>query len=609
MTDGKTYTVTFTAQDEAKTQSSAKFTATDGTIADFALSTTSITANKATTIKYSALDAKSIVIYEKEITDKPSGIDIDVTCDNGYVDGAKLVLINAGNTAKVVVTYHTYKYDTEGNETGVIKKEFTITAVDASATVSNFGYTVVGATTDTPAWENLTANTKLSMSDSTKYVKFQIKDSNNENVTSSCGYTVESSNNNILLASGDVATYATVVPVAEGTAYLILKDGSKTITTLPITVVAKRVIGSFTLDKASVSIATSAAAATTGVPAAPGTTFISYSVKDQYGDTMSGATIDEITCVSKPSTTATTPTVTDNGTGKLLISTDSADKGTYTYKVVAKAGDKTQTKSFSVNVVSPSGNTDYVLQFVGTSDSAEGTNAISSMDATVNKDNTGSKTISVNIAKRQSGVIVGGLDLSTVTVSAISVIGSDGKTYAKSGSTSCAAITNTELTNALGATDSDGKLFNVNVVDALAETMNTNPLVVKNLAAGAYTVKVDLKENVSGKEVTRTVTGTFKITDSQPTLTANVLATNCTNKANLESVFEDKDFVKYVYGGVTQADNDVQFVEVDGDSKKNGKNYVVKKVTVAVPVPGASTLTYVKMTVPVNRVFTNSVDW
>ena len=102
MTDGKSYTVTYTAQDEAKTQSSAKFTATDGTIADFALSTTSITANKATTIKYSALDAKNVVIYEKEITDKPSGIDIDVTCDNGYQDGSKLVLINAGNNVETV---------------------------------------------------------------------------------------------------------------------------------------------------------------------------------------------------------------------------------------------------------------------------------------------------------------------------------------------------------------------------------------------------------------------------------------------------------------------------------------------------------------------------
>ncbi|MCI7129921.1 MAG: hypothetical protein MSA09_05080 [Lachnospiraceae bacterium] len=607
MTDGKSYTVTYTAQDEAKTQSSAKFTATDGTIADFALSTASITANKATTIKYSALDAKGVVIYEKEINNTSNGVEIAVTCDNGYQDGSKLVLMSAGNTAKVVITYHTYKYDTEGNETGVIKKEFTVTAVDANATVSNFVYTIVDNQNDIPAWENLTANTKLAMNDGTKYVKFQIKDSNNENVTTSCGYTVESSNSNILLASGD-ANVATIVPVAEGTAYLILKDGSKTITTLPITVVAKRVIANFALDKTSVSIATDAAAD------APGATFIGYSMKDQYGATLSGATVTDIKCVSKPSN-ATEPTVI-NGSGKILIYAPiTATKGSYTYTVTATdAEKKTQTKSFSVNVVSPgaSASTDYVLQFVGAAGSADGTNAISSMDATVNKVTTASKSIAVNIAKRQSGVIVGGLNLSTVTVSSIKVVGSNGTTYvsansARTGTVTTAAIDDSAVDTAFANTDPDGTVFSINVVDI---TNKGTTGTTKNLPAGSYTVTVELNEKLanSTNTVKRTVVNNFKITDSQPVLTATVLATT-TGYNDLTDVVKDKDLMKYVYGGVTLDTTKVKFVKAD--SVKNGKTCVVKTVTIAIPVPGTNDADYVQMTVPVNRVFTttNASDW
>ena len=609
MTDGKTYTVTFTAQDEAKTQSSAKFTATDGTIADFALSTTSITANKATTIKYSALDAKNVVIYEKEITDKPSGIDIDVTCDNGYQDGSKLVLINAGNTAKVVVTYHTYKYDTEGNETGVIKKEFTVTAVDANATVSNFVYTIVKAG-NTPAWENLTANTKLAMGDDDRAAVFQIKDSNGENVTSTCGYTVESSNNNILLvsAANGVNGEAQLKPVAEGTAYLILKDGSKTVATLPVTVVAKRVIASFTLDKSSVSVATSAGAD------APGATFIGYTAKDQYGDDID-VNLNDPDCKTKPSSTAVKPHVAINTTDKkITIDTQDGDnvvdatKGSYTYTVTATDGsNKSQTKSFTVNVVSPSTTTsaDYVLQFVEGTDS-DGTKAIASMDTTVNKDTT-AKTISVNIAKRQNGVIVGGLDLNTVTISSIKVVGSNGTTYVNakdiSKATSSSAIDAEQVTAVFGdgAKDTSGKLFEISAVAIDTTTLAGNSLAVKNLPAGSYTVYVEFK--VGNSTVNRTAVNSFKITDSQPALTASVLATSI-DATTLDAVIENKDFVKFVYGGVTQIENDastVKFIKADNSSKL-GTNYVVKNVVVGVKV---GTNKYVQMTAPINRVFTS----
>ena len=334
-------------------------------------------------------------------------------------------------------------------------------------------------------------------------------------------------------------------------------------------------------------------------------------MKDQYDATLSGATVTEVKCVSKPAN-ATEPVVTPVA-GKLVIRATNATKGGYTYTVTATdAEKKTQTKSFSVNVVEPSGNIDYVLQFVGDSADVSGEKAIASMDATVNKDNITSKTISVNVAKRQSGVIVDALALNnptTVSVASVKVIGSDGKTYfsanaAGTNTVTHAAIDDSAVTKAFAGTAANGSLFDVKVVDASNITGNG---VAKNLPAGSYTVTVELKEKLTnGNIVTRTAVNNFKITDSQPVLTATVLATS-TDKNSMATIVNDKDLMKYVYGGVTLDATTVKYV--GEDSVKNGKTCVVKSVTIAVPIPG-STGNYVKLTAPINRVFTtNASSW
>lgn len=600
MADGKVYTVTYTAQDAAKTVSEAKFTATDSKIAGFALSTATVTTNKATTIKYSALDANGVVIYEKGINDKPNGIDIEVTSDNGFVDGSKLTLMTTGATAKVTVTYHTYKYDAAGNEQDVIKKEFTITAVENSAAASKFNYTIVKKDVS-PAWENLTVNTKLATNDNDRVAKFQIKDSNGEDITATCGYTVESSNSQIVIAAGDVNSGATLVPVTEGSAYLILKDGTKTVTTFPITVVAKRIIANFTLDKTSVSIATTAALASNGSAS------IGYTAKDQYGDKIE-VDLSAPECKSMPAN-ASAPSVNIVG-NKITIETDNATKGTYSYTVTATAGDKKQTKSFSVNVVAPK-STDgksYVLQFTKGVGTVSGAAALTSMNTTITNDSNAAQTIAVSIAEKQSGVIVGPLNTTatTVSVSSIKVTGSDGKTYAASGANITKKVTSDAidamaLAKGLNASgDVNGKLFDISVVTGTQD-------FVKNLPAGSYKVEVVISVTDDGKTTKKTATGSFTITDAQPVLTANVVATN-TEETSIKAVFKNANFVKFVYGGVTQVkdgDSDIgEVVKVYG--YVNGKTCVVNKVTVNVKVPGGSNT--VQMTVPVNRVFTTTAD-
>lgn len=597
MTDGKSYTLTYTAQDEAKTQSTATFTATDGKIASFALTPETIPANKATTIKYRALDANSVVIYEKPINDKGEGIDIDVATDNGYMDDAKLTLYEVGNTAKVTVSYHTYNYDAQGNETGLVKNEFTVTAVDSSVAVSGVKYTIVNDDTTIPAWENLTANTRLAMNDNNKYARFQIKDSNGDDITADSEYTVESSNDNIVLASGVANGAVSLVPVKEGSAYLVLKDKDKTVTTLAITVVSARTLATFTLDKTSVVIATDAAAKSVGAVS------IGYSAKDQYGEDIE-VTVSEPARSNSTTSNGVTPAVTPNGAkGTITLSTSNATTGTYTYNVTASAGEVTRTRTFSVNVKKPNNTSTYEMLFVKGTDS-DGANATKTLDTTVTKDSSAGTNISVNLVKRSNGVISDAAG--SVRLKSIIVRGSNGTKYADTTPTdatkvvSSAAVTKSAIENFdQKTTDANGKVIEINAVSYDTDTFT------KNLPAGSYTVTLKfIDANDNNKE--KTITGTFKVEDKQPTLTATVLKTNADTGNTIHGVLADKDFVKYVYGGVTQGTDSTPISVTTVYGRHNGKTVVVSKATVKVALGNSK---YVNIDVPVNRVFTNTSDW
>lgn len=601
MTDGKSYTLTYTAQDEAKTQSTATFTATDGKIASFALTPETIPANKATTIKYRALDANSVVIYEKSINDKGEGIDIDVTTDNGYMDDAKLTLYEVGNTAKVTVSYHTYNYDAQGNETGLVKNEFTVTAVDSSVAVSGVKYTIVNDDTTIPAWENLTAKTRLAMNDNNKYARFQIKDSNGDDITADSEYTVESSNDNIVLASGVANGAVSLVPVKEGSAYLVLKDKDKTVTTLAITVVSARTLATFTLDKTSVVIATEAAIDTVGAVS------IGYSAKDQYGDDIE-VTVSEPARSNSTTSNGVKPTVTPNGAngakGTITLSTSNATTGTYSYNVTASAGEVTRTRTFSVNVKKPGTSSTYEMLFVKGTDS-NGANATKTLDTTVTKDSSAGTNISVNLVKRSNGVISDAAG--SVKLKSIIVRGSNGTKYADTTPTdatkvvSSAAVTKSAIENFdQKTTNTKGKVIEINAVSYDAD----NTTFTKNLPAGSYTVTLKFIDAKDNKE--KTITGTFKVEDKQPALTATVLKTNADTGNTIHGVLADKDFVKYVYGGVTQGTDSTPISVTTVYGRHNGKTVVVSKATVKVALGGGK---YVNIDVPVNRVFTNTSDW
>ncbi|MDD7176685.1 MAG: hypothetical protein SPG09_09245 [Lachnospiraceae bacterium] len=164
------------------------------------------------------------------------------------------------------------------------------------------------------------------------------------------------------------------------------------------------------------------------------------------------------------------------------------------------------------------------------------------------------------------------------------------------------AVTSVSAVNATTLTVTGTKLGDLTATD----------ITVAGNTVSSYTAAED------GKSAT-IVLGTALVPDSTTDVTINgttftvkyeasVLATS-TDATTLNAVIENKDFVKFVYGGVTQIENDastVKFIKADGSSKL-GTNYVVKNVVVGVKV-GANK--YVQMTAPINRVFTSkNGDW
>ena len=575
---------------------------------------TKITNNTNTTI--TVVDKNDTVLgevkpdMESEITNDGENNKDDNTDNNNKNDNTNNGSVSGGGSSNVGGasigngnTNNSNNSSSNNNNTNTDKP-----IVDDKPEDIKISYTIVDSNTDIPKWDNLTPNTKLLKTDSQRYVKFQIKDSNGVDITSTCGYTVESRDNYCILVSGNVANGVVIVPVNVGNTYLlILNDNEEIVARLPITVVDKGKLASFMLNSSGILIATDAAIGTHGA------TCINYYARNQYAKTIpyTDYTV-ETECISRPlnSTSDTDPIIDMSVNGKIKISTNNAKEGTYTYRVVAKMDDVTQIRTFTIYVNNPyiGANEDYTLQFIN------GVGNINGADryfATFNPDMSlfdDSRAISVNIAKMRSGIIVGGLDLRTVTVSAISVIGKDGITYAKSGSTSCAAITNDELTKALNSKDPDGRLFNICLMD-VNTTSDGKTVFVNKLPVGSYIVTVELDEIVDGNTKKHTVSGTFTINDLFDIgIEADVLST-ITNKTNLADVIEDKSIVNFMCDGVGQIvdySSNVKFISAD--KIINGKDCIVKNVTIAVPIGNNKYVEYVQRTVDINRVFTTTGD-
>ena len=579
VTDGKTYEVTL----DGTTQT---VVATDGKIETVNVNKATIPYATETEIKLVSKDVNGVIIDEVAYGKQDSSkYDFSLSTSNGYVNGSKLYLNKIGDTATAEVTYKTGKYDTNGKPEGNITSgKLTITAVD-QASVNSYDVKIAKAG---KKFDKVVANKQIAVGEtSANTAYFQIKDVDNNEISYYTDYTVESSDNSILMVDdASIADKeAVLTPVKAGTAYLLIKKNNTIVGSVAITVVAEKAVTTMSVDKASVALSTQLAK--------PGT--VTASFKDQYGADIKGdADKVSVSCLSTSADKVKTDDVTANASSKyfsvaqngnnvaVTFNVANVTKGSYVYKIAyMKDGKEVCAKTVNVNVQTPAdpgkGSVSYALN-VNTAkvdtlvddnhNKAAGTNYDVTVDVTESIGGVPYATLKPTdtIADGKTGA-----DATKVESIAYKVVDKDGKAIFDD-VTKVNNVTNA----AIKATN--GKLT-VNTVSFSAFSAQ------KNLAKGTYTVTaVITTKKGTNDPVKTTFTTSFIVEDSQPAGEVSRVKDTVaggTIKAMAEAAF------KYVYEGTSyaasDADETLTVTNVEGitsDNKKiDSKNFATETLT------------------------------
>ena len=587
MKDAKEYNVVF----DGTTQ---KFTATDGTVANVGLTRLQVPAAEKTEVKAQSLDANGVVIGEFPITNANSAkgqVSTELTISKGYAEDTGVYLPAVGDTMNVKLTYHTGTFGTDGNETGKIEQTFTITAVDPSLVNYNFQVTIAD---NTPAWSatSFKANNDVKIG-AVKNAYFCILKDDGTEISNYGDYSVESADKTKLLvtntplskASGTSAKVGSVaVPVngvSEGLTYIEIKKDDKVVGTVAVNVKAKPVATSVDLDKTTVTVVRGKTVTESAIAV----------IKDQYNVDM---TVDsaKIECIGAPDDASKTaaasalPTITPSGKKATIsvagnfASTASFKKGSYTYKVTLKNGDKELTRSFTVTLVETAATQAYELKFNQNKvNTTIGTGTVTESDY----------DITVDVAEMANGGALDTLAASTpvkytVKTSAgktIAVVGKNPSDNTAVSATTCPAISS-------NASVSGNKL----TIDTLA---SSSAGFKKNIDKGTYVVTAEFYSDYSTNKKPVTVSGSFTIEDTQDTLVSYKFITNDFGSNTVKTAFTNSSLVEVYYDGVKQTITDV--ADVDGTVLTNGGAFV-KTVDLYVTISGSPNKVCVK--VPVN---------
>ena len=595
MTDAKDYSVEYAG-------TAVKFTATDGAVAKVGITTKEIPAASATEVKATTLDKNGVVLkyfgIDEGNTSKGYATS-EVKFAKGYQDGSKLYLPAVGDTATVKVTYHTGTFGTDGKETGNIEDTFTVSAVDPSLVNLTYAVTVdnADATHSTaPAWKanSFKANNQVKIGDvRTAYVRITKEDGTD--IDNYSDYKVEGSDKTKLLvaettlASGN-ATQIAVNGVAEGSAYILVKKDDKTVASLPLTVVGKPVATTLDLNKTSATVTK----ASNKVPAS-----VTATIKDQYGDAMSTDSA-KITVLGTPNKDAEFNNATvkagDDVTAGFTINDNKTftfdgskfdTKGTYTFKISSKNGDKTLDRTFTVNVVDAPAN--------GVAQSYEVKVDNAEIDTTINAKGEMPSNIKVNVAQMANGAAFDVVDAQyvkyVVKKGTDTIFETSGKTSAaiNSGSNGTADLT-------IAAVNQNAEKY-----DKLlsAGTYNvTATFYVKTTSTGS---SFSVSDATDYKKVT--VGGSFVIKDTQDSKVTFTIENNDLT-GTVATAFASQSYVKVYYDGQLQTIDPSDVIEVKGTSLTNGGAYVTT-VKLYVTVSGSNGKVKVPVTVTVNDQFKN----
>lgn len=374
LNDGGSYTVAY-----AKT--SAQFKATDGVIASLSITPTTVTIAKETKIYVVAKDANGIEVARYDQGSLPSNFELSIDTTDGYVTGeGALYLSTKTSTAKASAKYHTWKYE-DNKEVGLLETgDVTITATEAeSINTSGFTYTIAKSVPNFSS-SSYKQSTELCVGDTGYAAYLKIADASNSEISNYGDYTIESSNEDVLLVTSNLSSNSKFVGVAgikAGTAYLVVKNTSTkaVVTTLPVTVKAARTATSFVLDKSSADLSNA-------VGMQGDATQIGYKVLDQYGQNMNEVEENEIviSAKSQPSgvskETAEAALAVAVGEGVLTANVNGLKAGQYIYGVQYKS---LAVKMFTITVREPSASGAYTFDVKHSTDKID--NAVSTATA------------------------------------------------------------------------------------------------------------------------------------------------------------------------------------------------------------------------------------
>ncbi|MFV0343509.1 MAG: Ig domain-containing protein [Anaerocolumna sp.] len=528
LTDGSVYVLTYAGK-------SIEFTASNGKVTDLKINTVTIPNETATAVTVSTLDTNGVVLGTYGLDETEAKLDLALTTEEGYISDNKLVLFNVGNTAKLTATYHTFEYDESGNEVGSIVVTGIITAIaQNSVTVTDYDFTIAKTT---PDFDDYTKNTKLAIGDEGYSVYFQTTDSND---VVSAAYTFETSNSDVLL----VATNGSVQAVAQGTAYILVKDtDGKIVYTIPVSIVAERKATSLVLGATSATLSNSANF--------EDTKSVTVVVKDQYGDVFADANIAEVDVLNKPSsvTEATAAALATAAAGKVVFAAQGATVGTYVYKLTTEGLSKTV--AITIKAPTTAAPVYKVVQSAKTVDTA-----FASADDI--------EDVTVKVAITRGGIVDGYVDLEA-----------DATVVLKKGTTT--------LDPATDYTVSGTSI----IFTAVSADDTTN--VVSKADAGSYSYTIEFTTTTGTTSVETKLAGGFVISDTQA-------GVNVTRKAT--SGASVTDAFKFTYLGTTV--EATQVTDADEVVLTNSSSVYVKTVVVNVVITDDSVNYIVPITVTVN---------
>ena len=523
------------------------FTATDGVVSGVNVTPVTIAANtKGTEIKGQTVDENNIIIDEFKASEASGkNAELNLSTTQGYVDGDKLVLPTVGNKGTAEVKYHTYKFDTNGNEVGAYTKKVDITAVAENVITTN-GFNMTFAS-KVPNWDKDTASNQLAIN-SGKDAYFKFVGSDGKEISNYSDYSVVSSDDSILLLPKTTlinsTTPVSVKGIKEGAAYInVLDKDGKVVKSLAVSVTASSKLTNVTLGNTAITISKTASVDNK----------VSVKAVDQYNNdittaskiTLSGVTSDADRAIS----------ATRDGNDVKVVATAAAEAGkTYTVKVEVKNGDVTINRYFTVKVVATNDDvtkaSDLRLEVSGVKDGKVDMAVADDADA-----EKAAKNVTVRVAAYDAGAKIG------YVAGAKYEINNDKQ-----------SVVTTSTTGA-----------SISVVSCGAATVS------KNLDAGkTYTVTV--------KTAKKTFTTTFSVVDTQASASVNITK-KTTTKTNAADILAET--CEVTYDGKKL--NNPTFVVNGNDCKTVGASTYIEKASVY--VTNSENITY---TVPVtiNTTFT-----